>query len=200
MAKEFKLNDNKLPRATKEFILPLAIATINPAKYFLPKNTDQADAEVGQSYLGTPVLSNIVFASGSYEQDGKTIDFGGIQLDTVIMAITQTKKVIKTAVQGFNGTVKEYVSDGDYSVTINGVMTTRITDKYPAFEVEAFLALMKVPEALEFTSEFIDRFGSFNLVVESYSLPQTEGFRNSQAFTIQMVTDRTIELQLLEEE
>lgn len=197
---EFNLKDNRFPIASKEFILPLAISTINPARFFLPKNTDFADTEVSRSSLGTPVLSNLVFSGGNYEIDGKIVEFQGIQLDTVIIAVSQAKRVIKTPVQGKNGTIKEYVSDGDYMVTVNGVMTTRITDKYPSDEVEAFIKLMKVPEALEFASEFVDRFGSFNLVVEDYSLPQVEGMRNSQPFTISMVTDNTIELQLREEE
>ncbi len=80
------------------------------------------------------------------------------------------------------------------------MITSNVPDQYPADAVRIMAELFKVPEALSFTSEFIDRFGSFNAVITDYDFPQNEGNRDSQEFSFTMLTDDPIELQLNEEE
>ena len=65
------------------------------------------------SMLGTPVFADMIL-----QNDSK----GSLKLQLlwVLLEVTQTKIIIKTPVQGRNGTVKEYISDGDYIVNIRG--------------------------------------------------------------------------------
>ena len=159
----------------------------------------EVDPVIITSYLGTPVLSNIVFAAGSYERDGEIINFDGLTINTVLMTITQTKNIVKTPMQGRDGTVKEFISLGDYVIGLNGALVNEDGEAYPAEQVNALIELMKVPESLEFTSEFIDRFGSFELTIEAWDIPQKQGERSQQQFSIKAVSDNPIELQLNEE-
>jgi hypothetical protein len=150
--------------------------------------------------LGTPVMSNIVFDSGSYTDRDTEISFDGLQLDTALITANQSKNIIKTQVQGRRGSVKEYISEGDFAINIKAVIVSPDSEIYPADEVRKFIELMRAPVSLSFQSEFIDRIGAFDLVVESYSMPQTEGFRNVQAVSINCISDNPLEIKVREEE
>lgn len=198
----FLLNIRVLPTSGNPipFFFPnSAPSTGSPNKFTFSEQGD-SDQPVAKSQLGTNVYSNLVFNSGSYIRDGKTTAFNGIQLDTVIINVAQTKNIISTATQGRNGTVKEYISDGDYVIQVSGVLTSLVPNQYPAESVRLLTELFKVPEALEFTSEFLDRLGSFNGVITNYTIAQSEGSRNIQPFSFTMLSDSPIELQLNEEE
>ena len=155
------------------------------------------------SYLNTPVFSNLIFepdpaigALGTFTDiDGIDQTFSGLRIDTVLFQISQSKNIVKTSVQGKNGTVKEYTSDGDFEITINGSIVSPNRNQYPEIDVQNFIKLMSIPESLEITSEFLGFFGITNAVVESYSLAQNAGFRNVQPFSIRMLSDKPIELQ-----
>ena len=182
----FIFEDNQIEvRSDVDFVFPDAL---------------EGDPEVARSYLGTPVLSNIVFRPGSYERNGQVINFDGLTINTVLITANQSKNIVTTPVNGRNGTVKEYISDGDYVITLNGAIVNETGgDAYPRDDVQRLIELLKVPEALQFTAEFLDLLGSFDLVVTGYDIPQTQGQRNLQLFTINCLSDNPIELQLNEE-
>lgn len=155
-----------------------------------------------QSYLNTAVFSNLIFepdpqtgSTGTFTDiDGNDQSFSGLRIDTVLFQVAQSKNIVKTSVQGFNGTVKEYTSDGDFEINVVGSIVGSNPNEYPETDVQTFVKLMSIPESLEITSEFLGIFGITDVVVESYSLAQTAGFRNVQPFTIRMLSDRPIEL------
>lgn len=137
------------------------------------------------SYLGTPVFDPVSLKS----QNGLI----SIELDAILTDLTMTKNIITTAVQGRNGTVKEYIADGDYNVTFRGVIASQ--DKsYPQFDVSILRDLVQLGEALICESDFLRLFGVNNIVVQSYSIPQREGFQNTQLFELQCLSDQPIEL------
>lgn len=154
------------------------------------------DRAVGTSMLNTPVFSNLVFPAGSYEDlAGGVIFYQGLRIDTVLFTVSQQKNIITTAIQGRNGTVKEYISDGDFIITATGVIVNADANAYPEFDVAALVEVLRVPDAVKVTSEFLDHFDITDVVVESYDLPQERGTRNSQLFTIAMLSDTPLELQ-----
>ncbi|MEI8137589.1 MAG: DUF6046 domain-containing protein, partial [Bacteroidota bacterium] len=84
---------------------------------FMPNENviDSHRSQTPNSYLGTYTFSNLSLTDKS---TGNTI-----VIDTALFNVTQTKNIITTSIQGRNGTVKEYISLGDYNVTIKGVLT-----------------------------------------------------------------------------
>jgi len=158
------------------------------------------DPSVAVSQFGTPILSNLVFDGGSYEDRGQTIEFEGLQLDSVLMTANKTKNIVKTEVQGRTGTVKEYISDGDFIINVKAVIVSQDSEKYPADDVRRMIEIDRAPIPLKFTSEFLDRFGVFDVVIENMSMPQTQGFRNVQAVSFNLVSDTPLEIKVREEE
>jgi hypothetical protein len=143
------------------------------------------------SYLGTPVFDPVSLKS----QDGNI----SIELDAILTELSMSKNIVTTAIQGRNGTVKEYIADGDYNVVFRGVIVGQDGD-YPQFDVSILRDLVQLPEALICESDFLRLFGVNNIVVQTYSFPQREGFLNTQLFELQCLSDEPIELIIENEE
>lgn len=157
-------------------------------------------APVGFSSLGTPIFSNLIFPAGSYKDtDGQQVDFDEIVLEVVLFDVSQTKEIIKTQITGKRGTTKEYISNGDYSVNIKGVLTSENPDAFPYEKLRALKKILDVPRHLEIVSKLLNDVHNINyLVVEDYSFPMNEGVQNAQFFEINCVSDDPINLTIEE--
>lgn len=139
-----------------------------------------------RSWLGTPVFSDVAFARGPGQ--------GDFLIDTVLIDVSQRRNIVTTAVQGRNGTVKEYVSDGDYEVRLRGAIVSQTATLYPAQDVRALQELLTRQVPLDVVSEYLRLFNIYSLVVMSYNFPQVEGFQNMQPFEITLLSDAPEEL------
>jgi hypothetical protein len=180
--------------ARSTFIVTGAGLQVLKSKLFQVGDTNP-DAAIKQSYLGTNVWSNLVFPAGTYETlEGDEIEFDEIVFDTVLLTVSQSKNIVTTQIQGRNGSVKEYISDGDYSISIQGMITGEGMDVYPEESVINLLEILKAPVSLKVVSEFLNFFDIDELVVTSYNLPQKVGSRNTQIFQINALSDEPLEL------
>lgn len=166
----------------KPFQLPADDLSAGSSAPFEPQIADDIEI-VGMSYLGTPIIDNLFL---EYEDQF-------LRLDSVVMSVSMSKNIVKTSINGRKGTVKEYINDGDYTISISGGIYAQ-NGKYPTDDVRTFIALMQEPAPLKVTSKFLKYFSIHNIVVESYNLPQSEGFTNLQAFEISAISDEPIEL------
>lgn len=162
-----------------------------------------------RSYLGTPVYSNLIIPSGQYRNnENQVISYSGIRLDTILFEVIPTKNIIRTAINGTDrGTVKQYISLGDYEIRGSGILTgssfetaggqefnvERLED-VPELEIRKLNEIFKVPQEIEVVSEFLDFFGISTVVVQSMGIAQIEGYRDSLLFNIDMLSDTPIEL------
>jgi hypothetical protein len=162
---------------------------------FYNLSQNEYDKSLSQSYLGTPVFSNLIIEGGSYESGGRTISYEGIVIDTVLFEISQVKNIVKTSIEGRDGTVKEYISDGDYDVKIKGALVSK-SNQYPKQEMDVLVQILKAKTALNVTSDFLRIFSIHSLVIESYAVPQSEGFLNTQGFELSCISDAPVELKL----
>ena len=160
-----------------------------------------------RSLLGTPVFTQIEFQPGRYFElsdieKENPIDYEGVVLQTVLADVTQTKNIVTTPIQGRNGTVKEFVSDGDFIITITGGVIgetvdgkiTEINQFYPEVDVRRLIEICKVPQAVTITAEFLQLFGINDVVITDYNFGEKEGTRDLQPFQITMLSDIPIDL------
>lgn len=136
-----------------------------------------------KSYLGTLVWSDMLL-----KLDGIEVYF-----DTVLFNVNQTKNIVKTALQGRNGTIKEYISDGDYVIDVKAALVSQ-NREYPEDAVRNLVAMLQLPFAIEVTSPLLQLFGVYSIVVEDYSFPTQAGFTNTQLVEMNCVSDSPIEL------
>ena len=119
-----------------------------------------------------------------------------------IITINQEKNIVTTPLQGRDGTIKEYVSDGDFNITVDAGISTYSPDEenyldYPIEEVEKLMDFLNAKENIGVQSDFLQVFGINSVVVKSYSLQQ-ETHSNRQSINIQMLSDRPYEIKLKE--
>lgn len=156
-----------------------------------------------KTYLGTPIFDNVSFEGGEYVNlEGETIKYlddyiDGEEwpIDTVLVAVKQRKVVVKTPIQGRNGTVKEYIANDDYQITIRGAISDPSPSRYPEEEVQRLHQLCEVQRDIPITSRFLNEvFGITNIVITGYSFPQVEGMYNTQLFQIEAISDEPFEI------
>ncbi len=127
-----------------------------------------------------------------------------IEFEECIISIHQPRNIVRTSLQGRDGTIKEYISDGDYEISIQAGISNYSNNEegdstgshdYPREGLEDLILLLKSKEALEVQSDFLDLFGVESAVVVSYHLRQ-ETHSNRQGIQIEMVSDTPYEIVL----
>ena len=132
--------------------------------------------------------------------DGKEFIF-----NECIITLNMEKNIVTTTLQGRNGTIKEYISDGDYNISVDAGISTYTLDykedfdiAYPIDAVAELKKFLSIPEALEVQSDFLEIFGIKSAVVKSFGLQQ-ETHSNRQSINIQMLSDEPYEIKIKED-
>lgn len=156
-----------------------------------------ADPEIYKSILGTPVIIDLQFESVTYKDfnNGSTLKTPNVRFETVLCTVTQAKKIIKTEIQGRDGTVKEYIGMDDYQVNINGIINGE-NRVHPKDKVLQLKSVLDAPVAIPVVSDFLNNLGVFNIVINDYTLPQVAGGYSKQDFSINALSDTDIILQM----
>lgn len=145
----------------------------------------------GTGLLGLPVFAQVNFlAPAGWVQ---------LHLNDPIVEISREKVIVTTEIEGRDGTVKEFISSGDYAVTIKGILASDPTKgtearRYPTAQVQALKELIDLPQALPVTGRLFKLFGIHNLVIKGHSWPALPGFTNLQAYELRCLSDEPIEL------
>jgi len=159
-----------------------------------------------RSMLNTPVMCNLILKAENYmDIEGFLGSFLEMKFDDILVDVAMQKHIIMTPVQGLNYTVKEYISDGDFALTIKGRLTGVMlqgnvaagqSGVFPAMEMENFISLIKCPTSLEVESWYLNRMGITNIVIQYVKIPQHAGRYSTQEFEIHAYSERAIELTL----
>jgi hypothetical protein len=147
--------------------------------------------------LGTPVFADLTLKGGSYTDNitGNVITYPEIRMAAVLLTVSFASKIVKTEIQGRDGTVKEYIGQDDAKVQIQGVITGT-NGHYPAFEVAQLNEWRRAPVSKAAVSSFLQNLGIDNLVVESCDLPQIAGGYSYQTFNISCISDLPVVLKI----
>ena len=86
------------------------------------------DSYIENSILGTPVYDNLILGTLIKENRylnllGETESFAGLKLNQVLITPTATNNIVTKPIQGKNGTIKQYISRGDVSLSIRGTIS-----------------------------------------------------------------------------
>jgi hypothetical protein len=169
------------------------------AGYVAPDATRSASLypENKGGYLGVPVFTDLTLQGSFYTDNitGEQITFPDITFDAVLCTVDFVSRIVKTEIQGRDGTVKEYIGEDDARVTIQGVITGA-NGVYPQNEVNLLNQWRKAPISKGAVCGFLQNLGISNLVVESFNLPQILGGYSYQTFTMNCISDIPVELVL----
>ena len=159
--------------------------------------TTYKEPELYKSALGTPVVINLKFKSVAFTDynTGKKYTTDEIVLDCVLCTVSRPSIIVKTQINGRNGTVKEYIGKDDHQVTINGIIVGN-NGQFPEDQIIALRRMADAPKAIPVESRYLNALGVFNLVVVDFNAPQEAGGISRLNFTISAVSDEPLQLQL----
>lgn len=153
---------------------------------------DITDYNTGQKispslFWNVPVFADIVLS-----------DMAGsitVQLLQALCFVGRRKKIIHTDIMGRDGSIKEYITNGDYEINIKGSFANREMNQYPLEEMSNLVSLCNINEAINVTSDYIEGvYGICNIVIESIDVRPEEGMQNMLMFDIKAISDQAVEL------
>lgn len=186
--------------STLSTVLPISITAGKVMLYRFPGGGKGAHSynKEGREFVSSPVGVPITDPAdwlGAYTlchlllrlEDGTELS-----IPDAVVAMTRTKQIVTTQVVGMSGTVKEYISDGDFDINIavgiQGVEDGKVANVYPEEGLRELRKFLEVDKPISVQSAFFDLFEINRLVIKSYSLTQgTES--NYQELTISALSD-----------
>lgn len=184
-------NGNKELKTVSKYSGLSNVRIINAVNPYIIQNNVTKDESIGLSELGTPIYSDITFDACKFDSK----DIAEVNVQTVLITVDQPINIIKTVIQGRDGTVKEYIGKDDMQITINGIITGK-NGVYPRDKVNLLKQWLDAPISKGITTWWLDNMGVSNVVVSSYSFPQTEGGLSYQMFSINCISDLPVELKI----
>lgn len=197
LIRQFNLQNVRIVDARPPVVIPSTQrpSTDNPYENKISQAVT-IDPELYKSSLGTPVLTNLQFTGQTWvDQYGKTQTFKTLLFDAVLLTVNQSKNIITTDIQGRNGTVKEYIGDGDYTITINGIITGP-NGHYPKDEVKDLKRMLNANIAISVVSWYLQNLDVSSIVVKDYEIAQEAGGYSFQNFSINALSDTPTEIQI----
>ena len=123
-----------------------------------------------------------------------------ITLKNVLISKSRPKNIITTPIQGRTGTVKEYISNGDWILNVSGALIieshiTEVVERDTRLKTRELALFLDKEKTLEIINPLLTDLGIYSVVVEGYTLPEREEV-NVQNFEISLVQDEFVELKL----
>lgn len=146
--------------------------------------------------FGTPIWVEITFGSVTYTDNAnKTVTTPKISFQSILVDISFPRNIVKTEIAGRNGTVKEYIGEGDAQINFRGVMVGN-NGHYPQELIAEMVKMIKAPVAIPVFSVHLSTMGIDSVVFDSSSFEQEQGGYSYQAFSVQAISDIPHELQI----
>lgn len=171
-------------------LLPFQKPLANSSEDFPEQQNEEWEGWLGRPWLTTLALK---------------LDEVSINLIDCIITVTQEKYIVSTPLQGRNGTIKEYIADGDYQIEVRASVQPPTEaggfaplDQYPLDELTNLLKMFRKAENLEVQSEFLAMFEIDSVVIQSYSFVQ-ETHSNRQTFQATLLSDSAYEIKIKED-
>ena len=168
---------------------------MNPPRMGQAPSWDNKGAQMESQDVASPYTDKSAWAD-RYElcelafkkEDGETL----IMNDAVV-AVSRRANIVSTSMVGMDGTVKEYISDGDYQLNIMvGVQALKdgvIVDEYPSEGITQLRKFFDEKKAITVQSKFLELFDIDSIVITDFSVVQaTES--NYQPVSISALQDR----------
>lgn len=147
----------------------------------IPRSFDDIEFQesIGVSQLGTLLYDDITFPAGSYKTlKGIVVDYDELKLQSVRFIVNQVKNIVKTAISGRNGTVKEYNNDGDYEINVQANINEN-ENIFPATKLQAFQEIKKVPQSIPIVSKILNSiYDVDNVVINEFTVDPGTGKGN----------------------
>ena len=192
-----------IPASMSPTVLNTLAQLTSTFKGYTTKDNSEAISTLGTPVYGTVIFGNISAspspqdANGNTQNgantytglDNKTYQFNPVQFDIAIITVVLNKNIVKTKIQGSDlGTIKEYISSGDYDITIEAQVHST-PNVAPKDFVANFRRMANAPISVPVQSWYLNQFGIDHVVIEECNMAQRRGEYASQYFSIRCTSD-----------
>jgi hypothetical protein len=154
----------------------------NSLKY----NAPEIDTEVPDGATKSPL--------GTYYHFRTNLD-GFVLPNEPLIGISCSKNIIKTAIDGMDGTFKELYSMNDYTITIKGIAVDEENpDRYPQVAINRIREICEKRKSVEIINPLTTYFNIGLIAIESWDIPEVQGAFGMQPYTITGVSDKEYQL------
>lgn len=119
-------------------------------------------------------------------------------LRNAIVTVSQSRKIVTTDVQGMDGTVKEYINNGDYELNVQGVLAMP-GQVFPKEKINELRAFMEVKKSIPIISSYLNSMNIYDIVVTGWDL-RWAGYVNAIPYRFTALSDKPIELVIKDEQ
>lgn len=138
----------------------------------------------GLGLLGLPLFQAIIFTDAQ-EPNGEELN-----LNDCLVDFGMTRNIVKTPVVGRDGTIKEFISNGDYDFSVKGLFINQAhPDRIPEAQIRKAVRWFKKGRNLGVEGKIFDILGVHNIVVESFHCPQVPTFIGMRPFELKCISD-----------
>ncbi|MGL4908766.1 MAG: DUF6046 domain-containing protein [Bacteroidales bacterium] len=121
-----------------------------------------------------------------------------LKIEDAVCSVNMVKSIVRTSLVGLHGSIKEYISEGDFEISLQvGLVAVDEfgypIDAYPAEGVSRIHSMLSEPASLYVNSEFLLLFGINKIVVTDYSIQQMT-HSNYQLVNIKAISDEDYEI------
>lgn len=173
-------------RSQEEYTVALQSATEIALGYQPGQVATRKDYGTSSTMPGMPLFQPLLLKGQDGDED--------LLLESAVLDIDQPKNIVKTINQGRDVSVKEFINDGDYELSVSGILCNN-QPVYPLELVKRFWAVMKYKKPVEIEHELLNALGVYQIVVTDRRLAQTT-FINCQKYTFSACNDEPLELKI----
>lgn len=119
-------------------------------------------------------------------------DERSLLLDGAVVSFNRQKNIVQTVVQGRDSSVKEFINNGEFHISVSGIMCQKGWE-YPLEQVKEFMLFMNHKGPLEICHEVLNAVGVHSIVVMEHDCPKAPLF-NCQTFSFSAVSDEPLSL------
>lgn len=170
------------------FNIPGAIPTANDIKTRVP---------IGLSQLGTLVYDDLTFDSWAWTdlESNQIYRYDKFSLQSVQISVTKAKNIVKNFCAGREGSVKTYMSEGDYEISVAGVICETF-NVFPDDQMNMIKEIVKAQVSIPIICSFLnDYFDIRFVVIENFSFAPKPGSINTVEFSMSLISDIEIDLE-----
>ncbi len=117
-------------------------------------------------------------------------------LDSATLSFGTSKNIVTTKLQGRDGTVKEYIADGDYTINVKGILAYNGM-RWPREEAVVLRDFLEAKTSLGIAHETLNAYGIYEIVITDYNFPESP-YVNLVPFTFSALSEQKIELKIME--
>ena len=149
------------------------------------------DQKVDTSLLNQPLFDVLKF---EHSEDNFTLELK----DAPIVSVSLPRNIVKTAIQGRKkgGTVKEFVSNDDYHISVNGLLAD-MQDKMPWDKMKKLNEFLTAARSYKVYSVFLGKLNIQNVVVDQIGeIKPVDGHTNIIQYSFTLLSDDAPELSI----